>query len=394
MEEKDSVIGGKDGIEEEDGVVLEASVHAFFHSFRLQREFQKRKEMNVMDLDDRSDAVAAFVSLARDNDWYGKLVIEEGGDNPLLKLVKEGKPKVTRLRAIRQSFIDQNRRLRNWRCGDPCVSNWTGVLCFSKTLDNGYLHIRELQLLNLKLSGTLSPEIRRLSYMQILLLNGNNLTGSLPEEIGNLPNLNRIQIDQNNISGPIPVSFSKLNNTKHLSFRNCNLQGSIPDLSRTPHLTYMLVFDHEREDLFGCHDAHIRCIEYSYATDLFRYAFKCHRKSEAGRDIVYPVNAIAFHPVCHPYPSISPSAALTLSLPCIIEQPLLFLLSAKTRVVSATSCQSGRLKERSSWMLLLSFLVKGCITILFSDPSVVHLRRRRSKRVSHVPTFFRLSMPP
>ncbi|KAJ9175165.1 hypothetical protein P3X46_013744 [Hevea brasiliensis] len=27
------------------------------------------------------------------------------------------------------------------------------------------------------------------------------------------------------------------------------------------------------------------------------YAFKCHRKSEAGRDIVYPVNAIAFHPV-------------------------------------------------------------------------------------------------
>ncbi|KAJ9561056.1 hypothetical protein OSB04_006216 [Centaurea solstitialis] len=29
----------------------------------------------------------------------------------------------------------------------------------------------------------------------------------------------------------------------------------------------------------------------------FRYAFKCHRKSEAGRDIVYPVNAIAFHPV-------------------------------------------------------------------------------------------------
>lgn len=28
-----------------------------------------------------------------------------------------------------------------------------------------------------------------------------------------------------------------------------------------------------------------------------KYAFKCHRKSEAGRDLVYPVNAIAFHPV-------------------------------------------------------------------------------------------------
>ncbi|XP_048548116.1 mitotic checkpoint protein BUB3.2-like [Triticum urartu] len=28
-----------------------------------------------------------------------------------------------------------------------------------------------------------------------------------------------------------------------------------------------------------------------------KYAFKCHRKSESGRDTVYPVNAIAFHPI-------------------------------------------------------------------------------------------------
>ncbi|KAJ0753456.1 putative adaptor protein Cbl domain superfamily [Helianthus annuus] len=43
-------------------------------------------------LDDRSDAAASLVSLARDNDRYGKLIIEEGGVVPLLKLVKEGKP--------------------------------------------------------------------------------------------------------------------------------------------------------------------------------------------------------------------------------------------------------------------------------------------------------------
>ncbi|CAH1428798.1 unnamed protein product [Lactuca virosa] len=43
-------------------------------------------------LDDRSDVAASLVSLARDNDRYGKLIIEEGGVNPLLKLVKEGKP--------------------------------------------------------------------------------------------------------------------------------------------------------------------------------------------------------------------------------------------------------------------------------------------------------------
>ncbi|KAE8697306.1 hypothetical protein F3Y22_tig00110621pilonHSYRG00053 [Hibiscus syriacus] len=41
-------------------------------------------------LDNRSEAAASLVSLARDNDRYGKLIIEEGGVAPLLKLIKEG----------------------------------------------------------------------------------------------------------------------------------------------------------------------------------------------------------------------------------------------------------------------------------------------------------------
>ncbi|CAM8926594.1 unnamed protein product [Rhodiola kirilowii] len=42
-------------------------------------------------LEDRSDAAASLVSLARDNERYGRLIIEEGGIPPLLKLAKEGK---------------------------------------------------------------------------------------------------------------------------------------------------------------------------------------------------------------------------------------------------------------------------------------------------------------
>ncbi|KAI3917793.1 hypothetical protein MKW92_031730 [Papaver armeniacum] len=37
--------------------------------------------------------------------------------------------------------------------------------------------------------------------------------------------------------------------------------------------------------------------DLSEAGQAKKYAFKCHRKSEAGRDTVYPVNAIAFHPI-------------------------------------------------------------------------------------------------
>ncbi|CAD6218382.1 unnamed protein product [Miscanthus lutarioriparius] len=41
-------------------------------------------------LEARADAAASLVSLARDNDRYSKLIIEEDGVPPLLKLVKEG----------------------------------------------------------------------------------------------------------------------------------------------------------------------------------------------------------------------------------------------------------------------------------------------------------------
>ncbi|XP_057746984.1 uncharacterized protein LOC130966216 [Arachis stenosperma] len=47
--------------------------------------------LHTSSVDERADAAAQLVSLARDNDRYGKLIIEEGGVGPLLKLVKEGK---------------------------------------------------------------------------------------------------------------------------------------------------------------------------------------------------------------------------------------------------------------------------------------------------------------
>ncbi|KAL6646300.1 hypothetical protein ACP70R_017908 [Stipagrostis hirtigluma subsp. patula] len=42
-------------------------------------------------LDARADAAGSMVSLARDNDRYGRLIIEEDGVPPLLRLIKEGR---------------------------------------------------------------------------------------------------------------------------------------------------------------------------------------------------------------------------------------------------------------------------------------------------------------
>lgn len=173
---------------------------------------------------------------------------------------------VRALQAIRRTLIDPNRNLSNWNRGDPCTSRWTGVLCFNGTQDDGYLHVRELQLLNMNLSGHLSPELGRLSRLRILdfmwnnitgsipneignitslellLLNGNYLTGSLPEEIGYLPNLDRIQIDENRISGELPKSFANLNKTKHFHMNNNSISGQIPpELARLPYLVHFLL---------------------------------------------------------------------------------------------------------------------------------------------------------
>lgn len=170
------------------------------------------------------------------------------------------------LRAIRKSLIDPNKNLNNWNRGDPCTSNWTGVLCSNTTLDDKYLHVIELQLLNMNLSGTLSPEIGRLSHLKILdfmwnkisgsipkeignltslellLLNGNRLTGLLPEELGNLLNLDRIQVDENHISGSIPKSFANLSKAKHFHMNNNSISGQIPpELSKLPKLVHFLL---------------------------------------------------------------------------------------------------------------------------------------------------------
>ncbi|KAF7093931.1 hypothetical protein CFC21_096300 [Triticum aestivum] len=173
---------------------------------------------------------------------------------------------VDALRAIRGSLSDPLGRLDNWNRGDPCVGNWSRVICYNVTASDGYFHVRQLELLRLNLSRTLAPELGQLSRMKImdfmwnsiggsipkevgnitslelLLLNGNQLTGPLPEEIGFLPNLNRIQIDQNHISGSIPKSFANLNKTEHFHMNNNSLSGQIPpELSRLPSLVHLLL---------------------------------------------------------------------------------------------------------------------------------------------------------
>nr|GEY69560.1 probable LRR receptor-like serine/threonine-protein kinase At1g06840 isoform X2 [Tanacetum cinerariifolium] len=173
---------------------------------------------------------------------------------------------VSALLAVKGRLVDPMNHLSNWNKGDPCTSNWTGVICVHKIEVDKYWHVQEIQLLNMNLSGHLAPELGHFSHLTILdfmwndltgsipkeigkitslvllLLNGNKLTGSLPAELGYLSNLDRFQIDQNEISGPIPKSFSNLNKIKHIHFNNNSLSGQIPvELSNLSTLMHLLL---------------------------------------------------------------------------------------------------------------------------------------------------------
>nr|XP_048320016.1 probable LRR receptor-like serine/threonine-protein kinase At1g06840 isoform X1 [Ziziphus jujuba var. spinosa] len=175
---------------------------------------------------------------------------------------------VDALKAVRRELKDPKNNLWNWEKTDPCEpgKQWNGVICTKNQGDGGYFHIQELRLLNMNLSGTLSPqlgqfpnmtilnfirnnisgsipkEIGNMTSLQFLLLTGNQISGPLPDELGYLPNIIVFQVDENNISGPFPKSFANLRNCVHFHMNNNSISGQIPaELSTLPKMEHFLL---------------------------------------------------------------------------------------------------------------------------------------------------------
>ncbi|KAG0465090.1 hypothetical protein HPP92_019254 [Vanilla planifolia] len=95
---------------------------------------------------------------------------------------------VVALNTIRRSLNDPLGNLNSWNSGDPCTSNWNGIFCYPMAI-SGYLHVQQLQLLQLNLSGSLAPEFGQLSQLQILDVMWNKISGTIPREIGKITTL-------------------------------------------------------------------------------------------------------------------------------------------------------------------------------------------------------------
>ena len=110
----------------------------------------------------------------------------------------------------------------NW-CSDRPLNEWYGV---------GYWDgsVREINLSDNNLVGTVPTEIGNLIYLRQLYLGFNSLSGELPESMGNLTQLKYVSLAYNNLTGNIPESFASWMNTlETISLSGNSFSGRLPE---------------------------------------------------------------------------------------------------------------------------------------------------------------------
>jgi hypothetical protein len=122
-----------------------------------------------------------------------------------------------------------------WLSGDP--DGWHGV-----TVENS--RVTRLDLPENNLTGTISPEVGKLTSLEYVELSNNHLTGSLPSEIGELRTLNLFATYNNKLNGTIPVEFGNLTELTLLQLGSNELSGSLPEeLGQLTNLKYLFIED-------------------------------------------------------------------------------------------------------------------------------------------------------
>ncbi|KAG6433294.1 hypothetical protein SASPL_104902 [Salvia splendens] len=109
---------------------------------------------------------------------------------------------VALLKFKQEIVSDPHGALSNWideiGVENPC--SWSGVGC-----SKGY--VVDLNLKDLCLRGTLSPQIGTLIHLKSLILRNNLFSGVIPEEITYIKGLEVLDFGYNNFSGQIPCSL-------------------------------------------------------------------------------------------------------------------------------------------------------------------------------------------
>uniref|UniRef100_O65440-2 Isoform 2 of Leucine-rich repeat receptor-like serine/threonine-protein kinase BAM3 n=1 Tax=Arabidopsis thaliana TaxID=3702 RepID=O65440-2 len=140
--------------------------------------------------------------------------------------------------SLKQSFDSYDPSLDSWNIPNfNSLCSWTGVSC-----DNLNQSITRLDLSNLNISGTISPEISRLSPSLVFLdISSNSFSGELPKEIYELSGLEVLNISSNVFEGELETrGFSQMTQLVTLDAYDNSFNGSLPlsltTLTRLEHL--------------------------------------------------------------------------------------------------------------------------------------------------------------
>ncbi|KAK4364266.1 hypothetical protein RND71_015624 [Anisodus tanguticus] len=124
--------------------------------------------------------------------------------------------------AIKDELIDPFGSLSSWNESVP-FCQWHGVVCGTRNH-----RVTELNLLDQKLMGVLSPSVGNLSFLIRLDIGNNSISGNIPPELGHLSRLRYLYLYNNSFYGEIPTNLSFCSNLVELrAFKN-NLVGVLP----------------------------------------------------------------------------------------------------------------------------------------------------------------------
>ncbi len=116
----------------------------------------------------------------------------------------------------------------NWSTSTP-IAKWDGVAVEDVEVGADTVkRVTSVSLLGHGLSGSLPPELGRLTQLTKLNLDYNSLSGQIPVELGNLTQLRTLNLNSNSLSGQIPTELGNLTQLRTLNLSYNNLNGQIP----------------------------------------------------------------------------------------------------------------------------------------------------------------------
>ncbi|KAH6762585.1 Leucine-rich receptor-like protein kinase family protein [Perilla frutescens var. hirtella] len=121
--------------------------------------------------------------------------------------------------ALKQGFEFPNSAISTWNSSSPSVCSWSGIKCFHN-------RVISLNISNMALYGSVSPDISRLDKLMELSIDGNNFTGEI--KIENMSSLRFLNISNNQFSGGVDWNYSSLANLEVLDVYNNNFSAYLP----------------------------------------------------------------------------------------------------------------------------------------------------------------------